>query len=179
MAWRTAWGRSVSSRSCCLACSRRYCGPGVWGLQPDGLDADVGAAAAGPLPELGVDVGLFVVEHLAADLALGHLQPVAVAVDGDDPLGPEQHGRPGGHLADPATAPDGDHVAGLHPAQVGPHPPGRGRVGGEQPRHVIDLVGDLERDLVGVGDPHVLGVAALEAAHGVGVAEDPGRVVAP
>jgi len=96
------------------------------GLQADRLDADVGPAAAGPFPQLAVDVGLLVVEDLAADVALGHLQPVAVAVDGDHPLGPQQHGRPGRHLADPAAAPDGDHVAGLHPAQVGPHPTGRG-----------------------------------------------------
>jgi hypothetical protein len=132
-----------------------------------------------PVPELAVGVGALVVDDVGAQLALGHLEPVVEAVDEDHPLGPQQLGRPGGHLADRSATPDRDHVARLHPAQVGAHPPGRGRVGGEQRRHVVQPVGDLEGDLVGEWQPHILGVAALEAAHGVGVAEDPGRVIAP
>ena len=76
-----------------------------------------------------------------------------------------------------AAAPDRDHVAAAHAAQVRAHPAGRRGVGGEQgvgrrPRRV------RERAVVDVRDPDVLGVAALEPARWRAVAEDAAGLVA-
>ena len=53
---RTAVGRSVCSRSCCLTSSTEV-GPRLWRLHPDRLDADVRAPAAGALLQLRDHVG--------------------------------------------------------------------------------------------------------------------------
>jgi hypothetical protein len=98
-------------------------------LEADRLDADVRSAPAGTLAQLGRDVGLLVVDDLGADLALHHLQPVREAVDRDDSLGAEDHGRARRHLAHGTAAPHRDDVAGSHAAEVGGHPAGRRGVG--------------------------------------------------
>ena len=95
-----------------------------------------GSPAAGHLAQLALDVGLGVVEGLAAYVPLGHRHPLGVALYGDHALRAEQHRRAGRHLPDPAATPHGDHVAGLHPAHVRAHPACGRRVGGEKGRLV-------------------------------------------
>nr|WP_203551461.1 hypothetical protein [Actinospica acidiphila] len=148
------------------------------GLHADRLDAHVGAASAGAFAQFRRDVGGGVVDGLGADVPLGHLQAFGDAVDGDDAFRAEQDRRPCRHLADGAAAPDGHHVTGLHTAEVRTHPPGGHGVGDEQGAGVVDALGDGEGAVIGEGDAHVFGVAAAQAAHGVGVAEDTGGLVA-
>ena len=140
-------------------------------FHPDGLDAHVGAAAAGALLQLGDDAVLGVVQGVRADVLSDLRKALGEPVDDDDLLGAEQHRAAGGHLPDAAGAPDRDGVAGGDAGEVGAGPAGRGGVGGEQRRQVRHPVRDGERTLVGVRHSDVLGVTAGEPAQHVAVGE--------
>ena len=148
-------------------------------LHAHGVDAGVGPAAAGHLLErLDDAVDLHVVDGLGAALLPGQPEPLGEAVDGDHPLGPQQVGAPLRHEPDAAAAPDGDRVAGLDVAEVGPHVAGGGGVGEEEHLLVGHALGGVEAVVVGERDADVLGVRPGVAAEGVGVAVDAGRRVA-
>lgn len=142
------------------------------GFHADGLDAHVGATAAGALAQFRPDVGARVVDDLAADVPLGHLQTLGDPVDGDHTFRAQQDRGACRHLADGPATPHCDHVAGLHPGQIGAHPARGHRVGHEQGARVVDALRYGEGPVVGEGHAHVLGMAAAQPAHGVGVAED-------
>src|SRR3954470_8252899 len=96
------------------------------------LDADVRSPATTHLPQLRGDVELLVVEGLRPDVRADLLEPVVEPVDDDDPLGPHEHGRAGGHLAHSPGAPHRDDVTRPYLALVRPGPAGGRRVGDEQ-----------------------------------------------
>src|SRR5690606_463233 len=103
----------------------------------DGLDDDVGAEAAGELPDRLHGVGLPGVDGVRGAHGTGGLQLTVVDVDGDDLRGARQPGTRDRRVADAAAADDGDGVAAADLAGVdrgtdaGHHPaaqqPGDGR----------------------------------------------------
>src|SRR3954453_8788420 len=123
MASRTAAGRSVRSRICCLTWSYRYIGPGLCASMPT-----ASMQTSGPRPPVisrssAGGLGLLLVAGVppagGAGLAQpvcrgGLLEPVVVAVDDDDPFGAHEHGRAGGHLAYSPGAPHRDDVTRPH-----------------------------------------------------------------
>src|SRR4029453_8449450 len=126
-------------------------------------------------------VGRRQVDRLAAEA--GRLaQPLGVHVADDDHGRAQQVGRGGAGQPDRAGAGDVDGRAGGHPGGPGAVVAGREdvRQHGQVPDlgHGLVAVGELEQVEVGIGDGHVLGLAAQPAAH-VDIAvggPGPGRV---
>ena len=139
-------------------------------FEADGVNARVGADAAGQSREFVVDVRLRVVDR---DRAALRREPQAFgeAVNRDDALGAQEEGALDGEQPDGAAAPDGDRVAGAYVAVLRGHVAGREDVGEEEHLLVLYLVGNLHRADVGHGHARVLGLAARVAAHHVRVAE--------
>src|SRR5512132_2920151 len=140
-----------------------------------GLEADTvhgRVDLAGPAQDLAERapqvVGRRQVDGLAAEA--GRLaQPVGVQVADDDHGRAQQVGRGGTGQPDRAGPGDIDRGAGGHPGRHRAVVAGREDV--RQHGQVLDLghglvaVGELEQVPVGVGDGHVLGLAAQPAAH--------------
>jgi hypothetical protein len=142
-------------------------GPVAVCLHANGLDAGVGTASGGHLPQRFQHVDRGVVQRLDAEPVGGGREPVGEPVDHDDAFGAEHLRGPGRHLAHPAGSPDRDHLAAGQAAEVGGHPPGRHGVGGEDRGRVRHALGHRKGAHIGERDPDVLGVAAGEATGGV------------
>src|SRR5829696_10380733 len=149
-------------------------------LHADGVDHRVRPAAARELLELLDDVGVLgEVDRVGRSRPLErHLQPVVVLVDGDHALGPEHDGARDRELPHGPRPEHRDHLAAGDLAKLGSHEARREDVRQEEHLLVGQVVLDLDRPDVGVGDAGVLGLAAGVAARDVRVAEDAGRRVA-
>src|SRR5215218_6974415 len=140
------------------------------GLEADAVDGrvDLAGAAQDLLQGTADIVGLRQVDGLAAEAGrLG--QPVGVQVADDDHGRAQQMRRGGTGQPDRAGPGDIDRRAGGHPGRH--RAVVAGREDFRQHGQVLDLghglvaVGELEQVPVGVGDGHVLGLAAQPAAH--------------
>ena len=141
-------------------------------LEPDRVDARVGADPAGHLHQRLVDRRFLEVDRLRAE-PLGERQAVGEMVDRDHPLGAHQERRLDREQADGAAAPHRDRVAGLDLRILGRLPAGRQDVRQEQHFVVVDAVWDHDRADVRIGDADIFGLAARIAAGHVAVAEQP------
>src|SRR5690606_12179093 len=141
------------------------------GVAAHGVDAGVGAHPVGHLLQVGGHVvhGLEV-DRLGMGEAARELEPVVLAVHHDHPRGTEEPGAPG---REQAYRPGAEHDHRVALADVG-HLGGLvagGEGVGQQHRVLdVDVVGDDGRAHVGKRHAHVLGLAAVVAAGGVGVA---------
>ncbi len=143
-------------------------------LHPYRVDARVRTPAAGQLPQLFVDVDLFVVEDLCAGTSR-KIEPVREPIDRDYPLGAEEKRGLDRELPHRAGAPHGDDIAGLYVAILGRHVAGRENVGQEQDLFVFQVVGHLDRADIGEGYSCVFRLTSGIAAEHVRIPEEAAR----
>ena len=130
------------------------------GLHAHGVDDRVGPTSTGALAELaGEVVDLGEVEDLDA-VAGRHGEALGHEVDAEDLGRAAVPGDPSGHLADRAEAEDGDGAALGDVGVLDGLPGGGQHVGEEQEPLVRGTVGHLDRPVLGLGHPQVLGLAA-------------------
>jgi hypothetical protein len=103
---------------------------------------------------------------------------VVVLVDGDDPLGAHHHSAGNCELPHGAGAEHGDRLSARDVTEIGSEPAGGEDVREEEDLLVGEVILDLERTDVGVGNPRVLGLATCIAAGQTGVAEEARRPMA-
>ena len=143
------------------------------GVDADGVDRAVGPDAARQLADRVDRVVGREVDRLRAG-ATGHVEPVAMLVDAQDPPGAHQSRADDAEDAHRTRAEHGNGVALADVGQRGAEPAGREDVREQDRLLVGDLVGQADETGVGVRDPGALGLQPVEAARLLGPAEERG-----
>ena len=128
-------------------------------LAADRVDAAIGAALAGPLHQLVIDIGFREIDGLRP-AGFRHGQSLWHFINRDDAPGSQQQRGADRELSDRTAAPDRNGVARFDLRIDGRHVAGREDVGQKKRLFVGDAVRNLDRTDVGHRDPEIFGLAA-------------------